>query len=43
MIEGFPLTNTTNASSSVEDARNMSVIEGTMNMNVIEGTMNQTQ
>ena len=29
--EGFPLTNTTNASSSVEDAKNMSVIEGTMN------------
>jgi len=28
--EGFPLTNTTNASSS-EDAKNMSVIEGTMN------------
>jgi hypothetical protein len=29
--EGFPLTNTTNASSSAEDAKNMSVIEGTMN------------
>lgn len=29
--EGFPLTNTTNASSSVEDANNMSAIEGTMN------------
>ena len=29
--EGFPLTNTTNASSSIQDARNMSVIEGTMN------------
>ena len=29
--EGFPLINTTNASSSVEDAKNMSVIDGTMN------------
>ena len=29
--EGFFLTNKTNASSSVEDAKNMSVIEGTMN------------
>ena len=29
--EGAPLANTTNASSSVEDAKNMSVIEGTMN------------
>jgi hypothetical protein len=28
---GFPLTNITNASSSMEDAKNMSVIEGTMN------------
>ena len=29
--EGFPLTNITNASSSIEDAKNMSVIDGTMN------------
>ena len=29
--EGFPLINTTNANSSVENANNMSVIKGTMN------------
>ena len=29
--EGFPLTNLTNASSSMEDAKNTSVIDGTIN------------